>query len=437
MRRIPFNQGWSVLFFVLLTAAPAFAKNCPSQLPANLRQVGEKELYWGIEFRTGQYFVREKDISVDPPQTNNVFNGFGAVRSIVTYTPDDSMSWLNLYFEGEVKQRRDVANCNAWAISYKNGMETVPQLRGLSLSMDKWDMNVKLGRQNLVFGTQSILDNFFDAVKVSKKLSKKVTFELFGGVMATELTRETLGCGYEQYYEKRKSWKRLCSAGYGDYLMAGAVLNIKHFRPHKISLMNLFQYSRLDGQPADTTTLPAAYPENLTTNFLSLYAMGPLLGSESTSYEAELSGAYKIHDQSFIPALSLGIRHRIKIGGAHLVLHPMYSGAITTSDSDLHFASLFEGYDVGSRQRYGMYDGQVFSMMLRLRYRSIRFDTGYHYHTDRDPRDSIDDELEAGLTWFIWGKTKYQFRAIYSLINLAAGSLPLSHGARVVLRLIY
>ncbi len=436
MRRV-YQLVLVMLFIAVLPGGPAIAKNCPSQLPANLRQVGEKELYWGIEFRTASYFVREKDISIDPAQTNNVFNGFGALRSIVTYTPDDSLSWLNLYFEGEVKQRKDVANCNAWAVSTGKDMEMIPQLRGLSISMDKWDMNVKVGRQNLVFGTQAVLDNFFDAVKVSRKFGRKVSVELFGGVMATELTRETLGCGYEQYYEKRKSWKRLCSADYGDYLMAGAVVNLKHFRPHKIGIMNLFQYSRLDGEVADDTTLPASYPENLTTNFVSVYAMGPLFGSESTSYEAELLGAYKIHDKAFIPALSLGLRHRIKIGSAHLVLHPMYSGALRTGDEDLHFASLFEGYDVGSRQRYGLYDGQIFSMMLRLRMGSVRIDTGYHYHTERNSLDSIDDELEAGVTWFIWGKTKYQLRALYSLINVAAGELPMSHGARVVLRLIY
>ena len=432
MRRFTHIAG--LFLIITLAALPVQAKNCPSKLPANLRQVGEKELYWGLEFRMGSYFVQETDVTTSPSKTTNLFNGFGAVRSIVDFTPEEDFDWINFYFEGELKQRHNVRNCNKWSIKYGDGYDLVPQLRGLSASIDKFDATIKVGRQNLVFGTQAVLDNFFDALVVKKKLSKNFKAQFFAGVLATELTRETLGCGYEQYYEKRKAWKRLCSANYGDYSMAGFSLKYKGFRPHKLSLLDIFQYSRLD---VDQEDLSASYPENLSTNFLSLFAMGPLFGSESTFYDAEVIGAYKIYDNKLIPAISMGIRQRFKLGSATLVLHPLYSGSFTPKDENIHFASLFEGYDVGSRQRYGLYDGQIFSMIVRLKYKSVRLFTGYHYHTNRNPTESIDDELEAGFSWFIMGKQKYQLRAIYSLINLAAGELPMSHGARVVLRLIY
>ncbi len=420
---------------LLFTPSRAKAKNCPSKLAGNLNQVGEKELYWGFELRLGGYFLSEKDLTAPDSSQNSLINGFSAVRSIVTYTPEEEYDWLSFYFEGELKQRHNVENCNSWAVPLGRGFELVPQLRGINVSMDKWDMDIKVGRQNLLFGTNALLDNYFDAIRIKKKLSKKVRLSLFAGAFVTELTREALGCGYEQYYEHRKSWKRLCTAGYGDYLMAGFTLHFRHFRPHRVAFMNLFQYSRLDqNAPED---LHDTYPENLTTNFLSLYAQGPV-GLKNLSYEAELMGAYKLHDQAFIPAASLGLRYRLTLGKAHLELHPVYSGALPFGKKDhLHFASLFEGYDLGSRQRYGLYDGQVFSLMARLRWNALRFFTGYHYHTKTNPSNAIDDELEAGVSYFIKGKDKYQVRAIYSMLNLAAGDLPPSHGGRLVLRLIF
>lgn len=194
-----------VTLITLLTPATLKAKNCPSKLAGNLNQVGEKELYWGFEFRSGTYFISEKDLTAPTDSRETTYNGFAAIRSMVTYTPEDDYDWLSFYFEGEIKQRHGVENCNAWAVKTYKEFELVPQLRGLNLSVDKWDMDIKIGRQNLVFGTQAILDNYFDAVRIKKKLSKKVRAEFFAGVQATELTRETLGCGYEQYYENRKA----------------------------------------------------------------------------------------------------------------------------------------------------------------------------------------------------------------------------------------
>jgi hypothetical protein len=422
------------LFILFGNTGNVFAKNCPSQLSANLNQVGEKELYWGVELRLVQYFLQETDNSLIPAETSIHNAGYPAVRAAVDYTLSDDLDWLNFYFEGEVKARKQMNNCNKWTITTENGLEIIPQLRGASVSIDKWDLNIKIGRQNLVYGTQAILDNYFDAITIKKKISKNISLEVFTGIFAIEMTRETLGCGYEAYYEHRRSWKRLCSSNYGDYLAFGAIAKFKHFKPHKISLMNIFQWARNDGDEFDVT---AEYPENLTTNFLSLYAMGPFLGSSTISYETEIMAAYRVELMEIIPAVSMGLRYRIPIGKGKLILNPRYAGSFTDSRSKSHFASVFEGYDLGARQRYGLYDGQIWSFMAKYHYGNFRFHGGYHFHTGINTTQSIDDEIEAGFTWFVWGKSKYQLRAIYSALNVAAGNLPISHGARFVARLIF
>ncbi|MBU1219977.1 hypothetical protein KKF34_06915 [Myxococcota bacterium] len=419
---------------VLGFTTTARAKNCPSQLSANLHQVGEKELYWGFELRLANYFIWEKDATAPDSSTKMLQNGFGALRGIVDYTTSETFGGLfNFRLEAELKQRRAVDNCNAWAIPTFKDFELIPQLRNLYASFEKDEKKITIGRQNLVFGTQAILDNYFDAVNVTFKSEPlKTNFQIFAGAFAAELARETLGCGYEQYYENRRAWKRLCSSQYGDYMAAGLIARFKFLKPHQISVMNLFQWARRD---SDIEELNPVYPEKLTTNFLTVHAIGPFF-TQKVYYETELIGAFRPDSKKFFGGLVAGFQYRFKAGSGHFVINPRYSGTFGTDD-ETHFASVFESFDMGARQRYGLYDGHVYSMMVRYRIKSLRFDTGYHYHTADLLKNTVDDELEAGMTWFINNNNKYQLRLIYSVINLGAGDLPISHGFRAVARIIF
>ncbi|MDA3862587.1 MAG: hypothetical protein PF689_01830 [Deltaproteobacteria bacterium] len=427
---------YSVTIFVFLlnlSAQPVLAKNCPSKLAAHLKQVGEKELYWGLEFRLGNYHILEKDPTSDNDKFFDLHRGFMALRTNVDYSP---AAWLNFFFEGEVKIRNEVENCNNWAIPLNNKFEFIPQLRQVNTNINKWDFNFTLGRQNLVFGTQAVLDNFFDAVKISKYWRGKLKLELFAGAFATEIARETLGCGYEQFYENRGAWKRLCSANYGDYLLFGAQakLRYKWLRPHRISMLSIVQWSRNDVEPE---LLSPEYPENFTANFTALHGTGPFFTTK-LRYTAELITSTKIPSGKVIPAAVFGLKYRLNLGkGTRLVFLPYYTGSFSQDDHN-NFAPLFERYDLGMRQRYGLYNGHIYSFMLKFKHkRSFRIHTGYHYRTNNFVSQNLDDEIEAGFTWFYKGNTKYQFRTFYSVINVFAGKTPISHGIRFVLRIIY
>ncbi|MBN2723307.1 MAG: hypothetical protein JXR95_04460 [Deltaproteobacteria bacterium] len=421
-------------FFILNIPFNVYAKNCPSRLNENLHQVGEKELYWGMELRLANYFIWEKDATASDSSAELLKNGFAAVRGVVDYTIEETFGGsLNLVFEGELKQRKSVENCNSWAVPTFKDFELIPQLRKLYGSWEGENTKISVGRQNFTYGTQALIDNFFDAFKLEyKSETLKTSFQLFSGVFANELARETLGCGYEQYYENRRAWKRLCTANYGDYIATGAVARFKFAKPHQISVMNLLQLSLRD---RDMTELNPEYPEKLTTDFLSVYAIGPFF-TEKLYYETELIGALRIDGMKPMFGVVGGFQYKINAPGGHIVLNPRYSGSFLTEDN-LHFASIFESFDLGSRQRYGLYDGHVYSFAVRYKIHSFRLHTAYHYHLAKVLSEVVDDELEAGVTWFIGNKSKYQLRLIYSGINIAAGDLPVSHGIRAVARIVF
>ncbi|MBU1068533.1 hypothetical protein KJ975_03100 [Myxococcota bacterium] len=418
-----------VSLFLLLAflSGPALSKQCPSRLPEKMHQVGEKELYWGLEFRMAHFFSWDKDLSAPVPETTFSHNGFGALRGAVEYAP---APWLNFRLETELKVRNGVENCNAWTVGLPKKFEMIPQLRNLYAQIEPWEeAELRIGRQNIAWGTQALVDNFFDAVSLRQPLGEKLSIEVFGGVFAPELTREALGCGYEMYYENRKAWKRLCSIDYGDVIMAGASLRIKNFKPHQIWLSHITQWDRRD---VDEPTV--AQPEPLTTMFGSLYVSGPISGE--LGYELEALAGYKPGNSALIPGYVAGLEYTLDLPRGHLSFLPKVAGAFSDDEGN-HFTSLGEGFDLGSRARYGLYDGHVKSMTLRYKWWAYRFDVAYHWHSVKFADDDLDDELEAGVTMFWNNDSRYQFLAVYSLMNVFAGDLAPSHGFRLVARIIF
>jgi hypothetical protein len=417
----------SLFILLALCSAPARSKQCPSRLPEKMHQVGEKELYWGLEFRMAHFFTWDKDLSAPDPKTKFNHFGFGALRGAVEYAP---VPWLNLRLETELKVRNDVENCNAWSVGLPRRFDLIPQLRNLYAQIEPWEeAELRIGRQNIVWGTQALLDNFFDAVSLTQPMGDSLSLEVFGGVFAAELTREAIGCGYEMYYENRKAWKRLCGMDYGDVIMTGASLRVKAFKPHQIRLSTLAQWDRRD---IDEPT--AVQPEPLTTLFGSLYAAGPIF--DALGYEVEALAGYKPGNGALIPGYVAGLEYTLDLPRGHLSFLPKVAGAFADAEGN-HFTALGEGFDLGSRARYGLFDGHVKSMTVRYKWWAYRFEAGYHWHSAEFARDDLDDELEAGVTWFWNNDPRYQFLAVYSLMNVFAGELAPAHGFRLVARIVF
>ncbi len=417
----------SLFILLALFCGPAHAKQCPSRLPEKMHQVGERELYWGLEFRTGHFFTWDKDLSAPEPAVKFDHNGFGALRGAVEYAP---APWLNLRLETELKVRNDVKNCNAWRVGLPHRFDMIPQLRNLYAQIEPWEeAELRVGRQNIAWGTQALVDNFFDAVLLRQPLGEKMSVEVFGGVFAPEITREAIGCGYEVYYENRKAWKRLCSTGYGDVIMGGAALRLKFLKPHQIQIMHLAQWDRRD---VDVPTL--AQPEPLTTLFGSVYATGPI--TDSLGYELEALAGYKPGNSALVPGYVAGLEYTLDLPRGHLSFLPKVAGAFSDDEGN-HFTALGEGFDLGARARYGLFDGHVKSMMVRYKWWAYRFEAGYHWHSAEFVSDDLDDEVEVGLTYFWDNDARYQFLVTYSLMNVFAGELAPAHGVRLVARIIF
>ncbi len=418
----------SLLFAVALLAVfPAQAKQCPSRLEEKKHQVGERELYWGLEFRLTHFFMWEKDLSAPGPAYTFDHAGFFALRGVTEWAP---APWVNLRLEAEAKVRNGVDNCNAWAVDLKKHFQLIPQLRNLYAQFEPGeDTQLRVGRQNIAWSSQALLDNFFDAVSLEQKLGKNFRAEAFAGVFAPELTRETLGCGYELYYENRRAWKRLCTMNYGDVLMGGAVLSLSHLKPHRIRAAALYQWDRRDAQEATPQQ-----PEPLSSLFGSLAISGPI--GENLSYDAEALVGYKPDARAWIPGYVAAMEATFDMPRGHLSLVPRLAGSFPDGEGN-HFTAIGEHFDLGARSRYGLYDGHVKSLMVRYRWWAYRVEAGYHLHSADIAGGIVDDEVEVGATFFWNNEPDYQFIATYSLLNAFVGDLPPNHGFRIQARILF
>lgn len=415
------------VFLAFAISFPAAAKQCPSRMAEKMHQVGERELYWGLEFRLTHFFMWDKDLSAPDPAYAFDHGGFFALRGAMEWAP---APWVNLRLETEAKVRNGVDNCNAWAVDLKKDFQLIPQLRNLYAQFEPSDdTRLRVGRQNIAWGSQALLDNFFDAVALEQKLGEKVQAEAFSGVFAPELTRETLGCGYELYYENRRAWKRLCTMDYGDVLMGGAAFSLKHFKPHRIRLTALYQWDRRDEKEATPQQ-----PEPLSMLFGSLAVTGPI--GEILSYDAEALLGYKPEAQAWIPGYVAALDATFDLPRGHLSLIPRVIGSFPDGDGH-HFTAIGEHYDLGARARYGLYDGHVKSLLVRYRWWAYQMEAGYHLHSAGFADDAVDDEVEAGVTFFWNNDPRYQFIATYSLMNAFAGDLAPNHGFRIQARILF
>lgn len=425
--KIALTEFGLALLFIFTFGVPVQAKQCPSRMAEKMHQVGEHELYWGLEFRLTHFFMWDKDLSADQPAYEFNHGGFFALRGATEWAP---VPWVNFRLETELKARNGVDNCNAWAVDLKKEFQLIPQLRHMYVQLEPADdTQVRVGRQNIVWGSQALLDNFFDAISLDQKLGEKFQLEAFAGVFVPELTRETLGCGYELYYENRRAWKRLCTMNYADVWMGGAFLTLKHFKPHRIRFAGLYQRDRRDDQE-----ISPQHPEPLTMVFGSFSVSGPI--GETLSYDAEALIGYKPENQAWIPGYVTSLEATFDMPRGHLFLIPRAIGSFPDTQGN-HFTAVGEHFDLGARARYGLYDGHVKSLLVRYRWWAYQMEMGYHLHSADFVYDFIDDELEAGITFFWKNDPRYQFIATYSLINTFIGDLAPNHGFRIQARILF
>jgi len=394
------------LILVIGIPSRALAKECPSSLPANLYDIEGADLSLGGELRGVYTYLNEADSTLPEPKRENIHHGAGFLRGMLSWYPSDE---LTLTIVPEVRVLPD-PNC---AYDYMDH-PVVPLLREAVVEYDAERFRVSAGRQNLVFGSQAVLDAFFDAAEVEARFDP-VSIAVFGGVLVPELAREYLSCQFASYYEERGAWKDLCLTAWGDDLAAGGWIALRALKPWSLKALYLYQKT-VDG--------------SLDAHIANLFASGPIV--DPLSFEIEFINMIKSDTVTYLPgftaALFVAIDEFDVRGG--------YAGAFRAS-AENRFTPVFEAFRLGERQRYGLYGGHTKYVSLKYKpawSRPVGYLAGYYLHSREVDTRPDSDEIDGGFTIEIG--PKYRFWVVYSALNLA-GDLAVAHGLRVEVRIIF
>jgi hypothetical protein len=229
------------LFAVALNGKPVAAKTCPSQLPSNLHEVGESGFSWGIELRN---FTYGASAGLGSDNTSG-----GHLADVLELTLEAGYETGPLYLfvepvEKAVLEHRSpdveriirpfpfvqtTTRADAWA-----------DLRQWYAELNLSPLTLRAGRQQLQFGTQLALDNWFDSLYGSYGFDF-LTVEAFAGLLATSVAKEGRGCARSVMTRRIRCWDGSCDAAVDDFygiagmslshrLDAGATIGLLYYR---------------------------------------------------------------------------------------------------------------------------------------------------------------------------------------------------------------
>ena len=378
-----------IFALLLLPVSMLLGKNCPSILQSNMRQIAELPVYYGLEFRTIHYY--ENDYVYETDERVHRHIGMVGVNGAGKWSiTDDLIAFTELTF-----RMKNIGNC------YYDELSPVFQIRQAYVEWQIKNLKLSAGRQNLVFGSQALLDNWFDAATIEYKFHKKFTASVFGGVFIPALAREMAACLFERVYEYRGGWKKLCSSAWGDDIIAGGVLTFNFFKKHPIQVMYLLQQSN---------------HSDLSANYFSAFTKGPLPGKRF-SYYAEVMYQHKTDGASF-PAFVGVLGKSFRLKKMMLEIQAGWAGTLAKYAED-RFTPIFETMHMGRSKRYSLYNGHTrfARFKLKLPKQKMNFQLAYYNNTQELMASPNSDELELGVVKnFFKGHVKVWL--FYSLGNI-------------------
>lgn len=172
------------------------AKDCPSPLYANLRDIADSGFSWGLEGRGFFYHANGQDFF------------FGGASLVMLFDKEAASGEIEMVY----KPKPDVPCGDEGDISPFQ----IRRLNGEFRLSSR--MAVRVGRQAMAAGTGMLLDDFFDGAVLS--LGRKQHLRIGGGVYARTVAREALGCQKCNFYTYKSCWKDLWNQEWGDTGMA-------------------------------------------------------------------------------------------------------------------------------------------------------------------------------------------------------------------------
>ncbi len=383
-------------FFLFLFFAFGFliyGKDCPSSLFANLNQLGNSNLFWGIEFKSFLYNY----------EGNNYY--FGGISAALNYESENT----SFQFEAILKKKKYVP------------CDDIPEISPFNirrLNIEKYigdNLSINLGRQEITVGTGLVLDDFFDGI--SFRIGRKNYLEAGGGVYSIYVSKEAMGCQKCFFYNYRPCWKNLAHTEWGDIFM-GFINYTFRVKRNEFSLMYL---------RAETKD------ENMKTHTLSIYSRLRL--KWKIQFTSEFAVQKFDEKEGFAYGFNSTIMRRIKaepIGLFLLKLRYLYG----SSNETLLFTPLFGTTYMGARQHFSVRQGNIFGGEIKYTPKlnkklSLKF--GYYLNSKTGLSNFISDEFDTTLELNLDKKEKFKIMATYAIWSGVFNGSQFSVNIRIVI----
>ena len=399
------------MFFLILiisvTANLSFAKECPSNLPANLNQLGEREFYYGIEFRLWAYYMDEHNYEKGKRESDIDFP-YSVVPMIQVFPTDN----LTLQAAGLMAYRKDLQG------DYDDE-GFILRLREAWAELYVGSAIIRTGRQLYTFGNQLVLDNRFDMAEVAFD-TDKVGISFFGGALAYETSREAISCMRWREYYNSVCWKGFClDTEYSDHLLYGGIVEPKLSARHNQQLLILYQ--------------DAPNEDNYDAIIASLYLNGKL----GKRFRYSIETAYQKRENTEQFGVMAFLHRFIRFDGAMPNIRLKLGYLYGSQNDDEKFAPLYESAWLGERQKYSTHQGNTRFWERKIHPKfseNVKFDLNYYLHSLHGKSEFYSDELDFGMQYQF--SPKYRFWLMYSLLN-NIGDLERVHQLKLETRLIF
>ncbi len=398
--------GLAIWVVVAIAPTQALARNCKSELPANLAEPtdwlavgGEfRSLYLGAHVGDGFPLSGAEGLA---PWDNRILLG---VRPLIEIYPSDTLA---VVVEAD------------WRLRFPSWAERpVPHndLR-LTQALVEWEpgkFKITGGIQTLNYGTGALLDQRFLAVEA--KLSfKPVSFTLFGGMTNRYLMKNALNCGFSEYISHTQAWK-VTSTYMHENIALGANFAIKSLKPFKLKGMYLL--SRPSSGELYSHSIAVTVGGPIVKRFLS-FTVEPMLLINVDGFA--------------LPAALFQLRSNFAKG---LDIRLGAAGSFRQA-SGVRFSAVYENMSWGTLQRFNLHQGMIgmarASYLIKDHVRPFAKYTVRFRQSNRGYDGLMGDELEFGVEGKI--SALYKLSGSYVAANLAGSNRP-SHMAFVELRIV-
>jgi hypothetical protein len=420
---------------LVLALTPAFlypvtahAKTCPSTLSSNMNEIGETGLKWGLELRNYAF-------AFSSPDEGGNGNGIGQhladvpeLMADISYELDDWFFLVEAVGKAEFghgSQRfGEALFAPVPAVHVTYPAPVWGDLKQWYAEYSADPLTLRVGRQELLWGTQLALDNWFDALYARYKLDP-FTFEAFGGLLATSVAKEGRGCARPVVVKRIRCWDGSCDAGaYDFYGVAGAAAT----GTFEWATTGLLYYRAQTTNVAWRFHLVSAYTKLAPLDWLTIFAEIAYMNRDG--YDEHFSSATYQYNWTMPSASSLGATLKVIVPqsiegvgtfeGSLSVLfganafepariddaEPALANYLAARNATRGFGTSYGVIAEGYWQRFSEHEGTTGTATLSFKpegwggpfiEKHLRLETSYSLNIARDAAGIGDDELDVVL----------------------------------------